>query len=433
LPLAGLILGLLAVGIIYLVCPLQYEATAKIQVRSAAPQLLVADTPRLTESEYDGFVNTQIALMRSSGVIDRVLEASEVARLPIVISQRGKREWLTRNLRIEHIKRSEIVSISIKTSSEDASEKIVNAVVDAYFTFIEEVSRATNLDLISNLRIEERRQRQLAQTLQESIREKTRQAAMQNAVTGATGTEGIIIFAQSEALVREIVQAETKLTVQRAQRRAIVERLESPPIMPIGMVIQSHPELKSLTEQREVLAQQAEYLTQTISNPDDDPRIRDRNRQIERTDERIKVIVSRTDNNALETVQNHFRFQEEANLFQLNQEIRMQEILIEELTKKYDDQLMKSAERAKNVLDVSFELAQLERTNRTLDKIEDRILAVTTEQRAPPQITQLMRAVPSVPSRTKCATIAAGVGFGVFFFLPLIVCAVCCRRGELKR
>ena len=135
---------------------------------------------------------------------------------------------------------------------------------------------------------------------------------------------------------------------------------------------------------------------QTItSRSNDDPRIAQTDRQIEQIDERIKSITTGTNSNALEAMRNHFRLQEEVNLFQLDQEIRVQEILVEELTRKYHEQLMKSVERAENVLDVAFEQSQLERTNRTLDRIEDRILALATEQRAPGQITLVSRAVVS--------------------------------------
>jgi hypothetical protein len=235
-------------------------------------------------------------------------------------------------------------------------------------------------------------------------------------------------------LVREITLAETKLTVQRAQRRAIIERMEQPGVMPISMLLRMHPEIKRLYEQRESLVQQKEELLQDIISPGDpqitqfmpdNPLMAHMDQQIERIDERIKSIAT---GDGLATMQNEFRLQEEMKLFELNREIRVQEILIEELTRKYNEQLTKSAERAENVLDVSFELAQLERTHRTLDRIADRILEEVSEQRAPRQIMPLSRATSSMPSRSKCAAIAAGVGFVVFFFLPLIVCAMCCRR-----
>ena len=139
--LAGLLLGTFAAVAILLVCQPQYAATANIQIRPERPQFLFfANSPPPRGGDYEKFVNTHIVLMRSPNVIDRALENPDVTRLPIVIRQRDKREWLTQNLRINRVQRSETVRISIKTNSAEASEKIVNAVVDAYFNFIGEVA-----------------------------------------------------------------------------------------------------------------------------------------------------------------------------------------------------------------------------------------------------------------------------------------------------
>ena len=160
------VLGLFAAGLFYLVLPLQYEAQASIQIHSAKPTFLGKNT---LSDEYERFVQTHLAYLRSPMVINKVLEDPDVAKLPIVIKERDKRAWLTQKLCIEPVGKSEVINISIKTDTEDASEKIVNAVVDAYFTFIEEVSRQTDTSMLVQLQIEKRRQQTLATALQESI------------------------------------------------------------------------------------------------------------------------------------------------------------------------------------------------------------------------------------------------------------------------
>ena len=122
-------------------------------------------------------------------------------------------------------------------------------------------------------------------------------------------------------------------------------------------------------------------------------------RHIEGLESRLEELATGVDSRGLETMRNFFRLQEEVNLFNLDQEIRVQEILIDELVSKHNEQLERSVERADNVLDVSFEQTQLSRANNTLDLIEDRILAITSEQRSPAQITPLSRAISSTPNR----------------------------------
>ena len=415
LPMA-LFLGLLTGGILYLVQPVQYEATAQIQIRAFRPQFL--ETAVRQQGRYEEFVNTQLALMRSPHVLDRALENAEVARLPIILKQTDKRDWLAKNLNVNPVRRSEIVMINISTDSEDASVKIVNAVVTAYFNFNEEVARRTNSELIGNLRIEERRQRQTADTLQANIRRATREAAIQGAAAGADGLA--IGLGVGESLVRDVNLAAARLTTLRSHRRGIMERMAEPNRVPISVLVQMNPELRALNEQRESLVQQKERRMQAFRNSENDPLVTQINRQIEQVDERLRNLASGTDGEGSQSMQNVFRLHEEMNLFQIDQEIRMQEIMLEELSGKYTEQLMKSVDRAENVLDASFEKAHLARTNNILDMIEDRILAITTEQRAPGQITPLSDAVPSTPSRLRQLLLISG-GAAIFAFFPLLL------------
>ena len=431
---AGLILGTLAAAVLLVVCRPQYEATAKVLIRAARPQLIVETRPL---DHYEEFANSQLVLMRSPAVIDRTLENPEVARLSTILRQKDKRAWLTRKLRVERIHRSEVVIISIKTNFEDASEKIVNAVVGAYMNYIDDVGREATASLMSRLRLEEQRQRRLAQQLHEGIRSKTRQAAVHGAVSGQMNmSTGLLEQGETwmREILREIFLAEIKLTTLRVQRRVIAERIDRPDMMPLSILIQTSPQYKTLNGQKEYLEQQREELSRVYTK--DDPRIVDIKQQIKETDAQIENLVTGADTGTLQTMrsqmQNQLRFQEEANLFQISQDIRTQEIILEELTKKYTEQLQRSVAQAENVLDVSFEITQLERTNKTLNKIEDRILDISTEQRAPGQITPVSMAVNSIQPSRKTQIMAAGAGFVLFFFLPLLCtasCRYCCRRA----
>ena len=410
----GLVLGLLTGGILYLAMPTKYEAVIQLQIHTVRQHFLAYEQQR---SNYEDFVNTQIAFLRSPIVIDRALEQSEVARLPIVLKQRDQRGWLTRALNVSHVRRSEIVNVSIGTDSHDASEKIINAVVDTYFAVLGENDRQMNNHLIHGLITEQRRQRTLANQLQERIRSATRSAAIQGVTTGTTGmTVGL---GEGETLIRDVHLADAKLTAMRAQRRGIVDRMNQPSQIPMSILITMNPELRALHEQREILVRQRETRMQTFMRADD-PRIVQTDRHIGQIDERIRTLTAGVDDSAMESLQEFFRLQEEVNLFQLDQEIRVQEIMVEELTRKYNEQLLRSVDRAENVLDATFEQSQLSRANNTLDRIEDRIVAVTAEQRAPNQISQLSRAVPSVPNPLR-QYMLCGAGAIIIAFFPLLL------------
>ena len=410
----GLILGLLAGAVFYLAQPIQYEAAAHIQISAMRIHLIDENRP---QTRYEDFVNTQLALFRSPSVIDRALENNTVARLPIVLKQRDQRGWLTKKLQIAPVRRSEIVRISIATDSEDASIMIVNAVVDAYFNYNEDVTRQMNNNLLTGLRTEERKYRTLAQTFQETIRVKTERAAEAGAAAGAEGmVTGLV---QGESLQRDVALADAQLTVLRAQSKSIQERIDQPSRVPVSMLIQGNPELRYLSEQREDLVRKKEALNLTLKQPNDLMHVQI-DREIENVDKKIKDIVAGADGTGQQAMQDFFRSQEEANKYQLEQQIRSQEILVEELNRKLGEQLSKSANRATDVLDIAFEQAQLTRINNALELIEDRILSITTEQRAPGQITPLSRAVASMPSLLRPLMLVGG-GAVVFAFFPLLL------------
>jgi hypothetical protein len=80
----------------------------------------------------------------------------------------------------------------------------------------------------------------------------------------------------------------------------------------------------------------------------------------------------------------------------LDSDIREQEMLLAELVKRYSEQLVRNVESVANAIDVSFDQTQLARTNKFIDMIDDRTVAVVSEARSPGRIVLLSRAVSSV-------------------------------------
>ncbi|MCL2710857.1 MAG: AAA family ATPase [Planctomycetaceae bacterium] len=413
---AALFLGLLAGAGLYFLLPVQHEAASHLRIQAFRETFIVADDRR--QGRYEDFVNTQIALLKNPNVIDRALENPDVARLPIILAQgTDRRGWLTRNLSVSNIRNSEIVKVSIATDRPDTSEKIVDAVVVAYLSFIDEIARSTNNAMMNNLRIEYNRQRLLANNLQEGIRRKTREAVMAGVQAGDGGMS--VGIAQGESLARDVAIANARLTAMRAQRKGILKRMDDPSTIPTSMLINSNPELRTLSENRNLLVQKKESFRQSFSNPND-PLILQIDRQIAIIDDRIKNLGSDGDQGASAAMLEHFHFVEEVNLYQLDMEILVQEILVADLTERYHTQLVKGVERTESVLDVEFETAQLSRSNNTLDRIEDRILAVSTELRAPGHITPLSQATPITPSRWRQVALVGG-GAAILAFFPLLL------------
>jgi capsular exopolysaccharide synthesis family protein len=411
----GLVLGLLAAGICHMVFPLQHVARAAIQIREEKQQFLF-DVRQA--GEYDNYVNTQVALIRSATVLDRALENSAVARLPIVSQQRDRRGWLAWQLRVKPEGKSEVLSVSISTDSAEASELIVNAVMDAYFAFTLELSRLEDTDKIRQLSVEKGRQTQAVSTLQEQIRTLTKEVAQQGAVTDERGGLGGG-FAPSESLLRDVSVAEANYSAMEARRKASQERIEQPGDIPLGVLQQFHPEYRQINMEQENLRQRKEAMKQYFRNADD-PRIQQIDQQLATLNARLGSIGNETNDETLQGIYRILQLNEQMNQWTLDQDMRAQQLLVSELKDKYQKQLVLNADRSAGAAEIMFRQANLERANKVLDAIEDRILTISSEQRAPRRITPLERATAAMPNMWRQLAIVGGSG-AVFLFFPLFL------------
>jgi len=409
----GLILGLLAAGILYLAFPLQYGAKATLLMRAEKQQFLF-EVQR--SSSYSEFMNTQLALMRSPAVIDKALEDTEVAKLPIILKQKNKRDWLQKRLSVRPEGRSEIVTVGIETDDPNASELIVNAVVDVYLKYVEDNDRKMVNTLIQELLGEQRRQKNNAQTFQENIRAGTKQVAGMGGVAGQGGM--IAGFAQGESLQRDVYVAMSQLVALKAKSIAIQKLISNPGGIPTEMLMYMNPRFAELNEKRAKLQQDKDELLRVTNSSN--LRVVQKDQEIAKVDEEIAKMAGNTDNSGANSMLELMRIQEQFNLYAVEREIQMQEVYLTELENRYKEQLVNNADRSEGAAGVEFMQVQLARVDKTLDQIENRILTVQSEARAPGQIVHLTSAVSSQPSIVQ-QVMVVGMGAAMFTFFPLFL------------
>ena len=231
---------------------------------------------------------------------------------------------------------------------------------------------------ITRLNAEKRQLTLMANQLQESIRSKTRQAAIQGAAAGGAGMA--VGLAQGESLARDIALEDAKLTAMRATRIATLERMNNPGQIPPAVLMQLNPELARLAGERQSLQQQRDTTAQALAKPEDDPRVQQFDKRMKDLNDRMEKIITDVDGNRSREIQNQFRAQEEIKLYVLDQDIRSQEILVEALKRKFNEQLAKNAQRAGDILDTTFDQSQLNRVNKTLDQIEEQLIEIRMQQ-----------------------------------------------------
>jgi capsular exopolysaccharide synthesis family protein len=413
----GLVLGLLVAGICHMVFPLQHVARAAIQVREVKPQFLFNEQGRST-GVYDNYVNTQIALIRSQTVINMALEDAAVARLPIVSKQRDQKGWLAGKLRVRPEGKSEVLTISISTDSAEASETIVNTVVDAYFDFTKTLSQGEDQDKIRQLTVEKGRHTQAVQQYQETIRTLSKQTAEQGAVADGKGGLGGG-FAPSESLLRDVYLNEAQLTALEAKRKMSLQRIERPGDIPTAVLQQFHPEFQQLNAQLDRLRIQRDEMKQYLKNTDD-PRFKQLDQQINSVNARLGNIGNSANDEAFQGILKLMQLNEQMNQWNLEQDIQTMQLLGSELKEKYQQQLLLNADRSVSAAQIMFLQTNLERSNKVLDLIEEQLATISAEQRAPKRVTPLERASRALPNVWRQVAIIGGSG-AAFLFLPLFL------------
>lgn len=150
----ALVSGPMIAGIWTQVVP-KYQARAEIRVRPIIPRLVFRTEENGMIPLYDSFVNTQVSLVRSMTVLQRVLEQSDVQGTPwyknapqnLLQRLRGDSapamERLRDDLSVRPRPKTEIIDVSFSDVSSKDAVVIVNAVVDQYMKYYGEASGAT--------------------------------------------------------------------------------------------------------------------------------------------------------------------------------------------------------------------------------------------------------------------------------------------------
>jgi uncharacterized protein involved in exopolysaccharide biosynthesis len=148
------LLTILVITAIWIQVIPQYQASAEVRVRPIIPHLVFRTEDNGRIPRYRSFVNTQISIIRSSAILQRVLDQPEVQQTqwfknpPKSLVQRlsgntpSPMERLKDHLTVQPRRRTEIIDVSFMAASDKDAKLIVNTVLDQYITYIGRLSDA---------------------------------------------------------------------------------------------------------------------------------------------------------------------------------------------------------------------------------------------------------------------------------------------------
>lgn len=145
----------------------EYQARAEIRVRPIIPRLVFRTDDNGTIPFYDSFVNTQVSIMRSPTVLNRVLDQQDVKETqwylggPPSLTKRlldhqiPPIEKLRESLSVRPRPRTEIIDVSFTDASAKDATTIVNAVLAQYTRYVADAVNKED-DLLYNQLLEKK-------------------------------------------------------------------------------------------------------------------------------------------------------------------------------------------------------------------------------------------------------------------------------------
>ena len=113
-----------------LLIPAHYTAYALLRIAEIEPRLVFKTAEG--KSDFHTYRKTQIAMIKSSMVLNAALRMEGIAQLPLIRQHDDPVPWLKENLRVASYHSPEILQISIAGQQPEELAQIVNAVKDAY-------------------------------------------------------------------------------------------------------------------------------------------------------------------------------------------------------------------------------------------------------------------------------------------------------------
>jgi succinoglycan biosynthesis transport protein ExoP len=157
------IIAVPAVAAIWTLLVPRYQAQAEVRVRPIIPYLVFRTEDSGMIPLYDSFVNTQVSIIRSTIVLQRVLDQPEIQETQwykepsksIISKLFGTKvtplERLRNDLSARPRPRTEIIDVSFITYNVKEAQLITNTVLDHYIKYIQEMSDTTQDNLYRQL------------------------------------------------------------------------------------------------------------------------------------------------------------------------------------------------------------------------------------------------------------------------------------------
>ena len=437
----GLLLAVIAVGIVWWTFDKQYEATAWLRIKSQQPYLAFAPG-RGERGPGDLFVQTQVEMIRSPLVLAPVMGRPEAAKVPELQKEKDPTLWLAKNIKVRSVGKSELFQISLACAKAKDSAWIVNQVAQEYLVLFGQDEAERTREVINTLKEEKSIRGDEVKRLRENLRELTKQITGKDPFSPVSNPN---VDHPISDLNSRLITTEVEQTILAARIKAFEKQLENRQTVGIlaedpstsmeGAVLieealEQDPAIRRLKEQtasNEATLRERE-LRLTNERADEDGRCRalrglisDQKKLLDELIERRRPDVQKRLEERLAAARTgQFKSQTaklENELAAMKSKLESYQLTSELLEERYQSKLGEAENVSGDTLELYFMRGELAKAEGVFAVLSERIDRLTTEQRAPDQVKLLRRAQEAVVP-VKEAPYAEMALASLLFFVP---------------
>ena len=417
----GLVLAGAAAAFVWTTFERVYQAQALLKIESNRAFIFYSE--RGAGGGSDRFEQTQVELLRSSVVLDRVIERPEIAKLPEILAMDSPASTLGKELSVGALNSSDLFFVRFTSPNPEGVAAIVNAVVAQYVRLKDDVASKSNKRIIELVEAEVRKRdleltqlRAELQLLESSLpSELVGQAADDSRSALAPQSP---VAAWTTQLTNSIAEREVLIARLKAFEESIVDREVTVPSDVIDDLVEQSPEIVEL---RGLLATARLKLAEAESvakNPKQDPAVNGYERSIQNYEARIEKLRSELRPAVESQAQKRYARTEQERLTSLGEamksDIKVSETFEGLLLERIEEQRQADrlpadgterevAEGDENAMDeqlakLHYARADLDRAEQVYRSLLERADMLKTESRLPSRVSELQPAeVPSDP------------------------------------
>ncbi len=371
-----------------------YTATAWLRIEDQKPYVAY----RLDNRSKESFVDTQQQLIRSPLVLERVVAQPDIARYPLLQEVISPVNALAARLQSRRLGRSELFILSFRWPHTKQASRIVNAVIESYFTVQTQDESARTQRVLELLQDETARRELKVEQLQDNIRELTRVVKEHDPFrdSGKFLSDGETFRHPIESLYNQIISNELEREIAEANLRYEEEASKRIKLADgvVEQAIENDEEVVRLKEQIERLLTRMDQVEEFSSKGKEDPRYLSLLELVEPASKALNEYREELREPIAERLLRRAKRSTLGKQTELNHKIRELKLKEQVLREKFIVQLQDKHEGDVAKLDVSFQQAELRREQRVLTLITERIARMRTETRAPARVTMLRPADP---------------------------------------